>query len=681
MYRIYNQEYAILWFYAIGIAVGVLVYVLVRKGKHLNLIVIPSLLFSLGVGSFFWFKDGGTHGSGMIFFTFILIVTITTPRKYSKHMLAVVVVLQSLLVLADIYWQDLPIWGESPNRVAVYLFTVFVNLSVVWMLKYNYDIKEEKIAEFSFGLRELHRLNLSQNANHSEILVDYLKSGVELFNMESGLIIETKDGKDLITNSNKSSLKAEECLAANSSATQEIIRDNRTIFKTATAHNLKGKLKDRATSKYFIGSPLMVEEVCHGVLLFCAEDSRRKRFEDYDIELVELMAMNISRILNAKIWQERRQIADQALLLSERRFKSIYDYASVGICVCDMEGNIVMANLALQELLGFSEEELRKHTFYSISDSGDLEQLAEDLKLYEQIILGEIDYYILEKRKTTKDGHSIYISKTVSTIKDENDEVKFTVMIADDITIRKANEEKISRLNDELEIQVERMEEANKELEAFSYSVSHDLRAPLRAIDGFSKIILEDHQQEFSEESKRLLNVIITNSGKMAALIDDLLTFSRISRKVTEFKPLDFNTLVTSIIDEQALNADCFEIAKLPTVKGEIVLMKQVWSNLIGNAVKFSSKEEAPRIEIGSHEREGDYEFYVKDNGVGFNMAYYDKVFGVFQRLHTEQEFKGTGVGLAIVQKVMMKHHGKVWAESEEGKGTVFYFSLPKEKL
>lgn len=674
----YTRDYLTVGFYGIGLLVSGLIYNALRKGRYLDRIIFPSILFSLLFGIFFWFRVGGVHGGGLMFFTFILVAIIVTPRKYSRFMVILLIALQLLLVFVDVYMPDLPFWGNNPNAELVYILAILMNMFVVWMLKYNHDLKEERMAEFSHGLRELHRLNLAQKTNQQEVLSDYLKSGAQLFNMEVGLIVQMESDKPVIKYTNTTSDAVDAYLSVNNKIINQIHQAGQTGFRIGNSTNFKTESGENSGSKFFIGTPLIANNIDYGILFFCSDETKRKRFENYDIELIEIMAMNICQLLNMEVWLKNQQQADQALLLSDRRFKSIYDYANVGICVCDMEGNIVMANRALEELLGFTEEELKKHTFYSISDSDDLEELAEDLKLYEQIILGEIDHYILEKKKTTKQGKRIFISKTVSTIRDENNEVRFTVMIADDITIRKEDEEKINKLNQELAIQVEKMEIANKELEAFSYSVSHDLRAPLRAIDGFSKIILEEHNDEFSEESQRLLNVIINNSGKMAALIDDLLTFSRISRKVAEFKPIDLNVLVQNVIEEQALDKDWFILQKLPKAKGEAILMKQVLSNLIGNAVKFSSKEKTPKIEIGCNEREDGYEFFVKDNGVGFNMAYYDKIFGVFQRLHTDEEFKGTGVGLAIVQKVMMKHNGKVWAESEEGKGTIFYFYLPK---
>jgi PAS domain S-box-containing protein len=414
------------------------------------------------------------------------------------------------------------------------------------------------------------------------------------------------------------------------------------------------------------------------VLFFSSDKSPRKRFEEYETEIIELMALNISHLLDMRFWKNNQMATDHALRLSERRFRSIYDHANVGICVCDRSGKIVMANTGLQNLYGYSEEEILKSNFYSVATSGDITEMEADLYNYEKIILGEIERYSIEKKELTSDGRLIHVNKIVSAIKNEEDEVQYTVMLTDDITTRKNNEEKIKGLNTELAVQVGKLETVNKELEAFSYSISHDLRAPLRAIDGFSKIILEDQKDDFNDESKRLLGVIIKNSGKMAMLIDDLLTFSRLSRQVVEFKPIDFGAMVDDIIEEQAIDRNSMIVEKLPEAIGEKTMMKQVFSNLIGNAVKFSSKKKKPEIKIGCEEKETCFEFYVSDNGVGFNMVYYSKIFGVFQRLHTEAEFTGTGVGLAIVQKVLEKHNGEIWAESKERKGTTFFFTLPK---
>jgi len=256
-----------------------------------------------------------------------------------------------------------------------------------------------------------------------------------------------------------------------------------------------------------------------------------------------------------------------------------------------------------------------------------------------------------------------------------------------DITERKMIEDKINRMNIELEervrIRTKQLEESNKELEAFSYSVSHDLRAPLRAISGFSKLLKEEYYDKLDEEGKEYLSDITLNSVRMANLIDDLLELSRYGRKKMEKYEIQMKELFISIFEDEREHAKnpniTFNIMDIPNIKGDYALIKQVVINLISNAIKYSSKTPNPVIEIGSTVNEKENIYYIKDNGVGFDMKYAHKLFGVFQRLHNLEEYEGTGVGLAIVQRIINKHNGKVWAESEPGKGTIFYFSLPRE--
>jgi len=232
-----------------------------------------------------------------------------------------------------------------------------------------------------------------------------------------------------------------------------------------------------------------------------------------------------------------------------------------------------------------------------------------------------------------------------------------------------------------IEYKNQQLEYSNKELEAFSYSVSHDLRAPLRAIDGYTRILQEDHEKELSEEGKRVLNTILSNVKKMSHLIDDLLAFSRLNKLELIKIPIDMNSLVEEIIDELKIshiknrNID-LRILPLAPAKGDIGMIKQVWVNLISNAVKYSSKKEETIINIESAQENGNIIYSVKDNGAGFDMNYYHKLFGVFQRLHKVTEFEGTGVGLAIVNRIVSKHDGRVWAEGKVNEGATFFFSM-----
>jgi signal transduction histidine kinase len=246
---------------------------------------------------------------------------------------------------------------------------------------------------------------------------------------------------------------------------------------------------------------------------------------------------------------------------------------------------------------------------------------------------------------------------------------------------RKQAEQAIENLNADLQQQTMQLEVANKELEGFSYSVSHDLRAPLRAIDGYALMLEEDYRDRLDEEAVRYLSVIRGNSKRMGMLIDDLLAFSRLGRQDLAKGQLNMNKLVQEVIDEALLQeggkAAKIEVGQLPPAKADRALLRQVWVNLISNALKYSGKSPNPSIEVSGRTEGIENVYSVKDNGVGFSMEYVQKLFGVFQRLHRAEEFSGTGVGLAIVQRLVTRHGGRVWAEGAVNKGAKFSFTLP----
>ncbi len=228
-----------------------------------------------------------------------------------------------------------------------------------------------------------------------------------------------------------------------------------------------------------------------------------------------------------------------------------------------------------------------------------------------------------------------------------------------------------------------KLETANKELESFSYSVSHDLRAPLRAIAGFATILTEDHESQLNADARRCLDVIRTNITQMNKLINDLLGFSRLGRQTMTVSTVNMDELARFVAEEQrgsepARNIQ-IEILPLPEALGDRLLLHQVFVNLLSNALKYTQRKPSAMIEVGCNTEGSQNRYYVKDNGAGFDMRFVDKLFGVFQRLHHADEFEGTGIGLALVQRMIHRHGGRVWAEGTVGEGATFYFTLPKE--
>jgi len=346
------------------------------------------------------------------------------------------------------------------------------------------------------------------------------------------------------------------------------------------------------------------------------------------------------------------------------------------------DGIIVFANKGFEMMFGYLPGEMiGKHVSIvnAPAEMSPEETATEIIKT-----LKERGVWIGEVQNIKKDGTHFWTHANV-TIFDLPQFGEVLISVQKDITEQKNAELLIKKLNEELEEKVIRrtgqLEAANKELEAFSYSVSHDLRAPLRSVHGYTKILLEEYENKLDDEGKRICRIITSSATQMGGLIDDLLSFSRIGRSNLNPTTIDMKKLVRQLY-EGMTSPDKRErivitIGKLHKSYGDAALIGQVWINLLSNAIKYSSKKEVSEISVGSEVKGEMVIYFVKDNGVGFGMEYAHKLFGVFQRLHSEREFEGNGVGLAIVQRIINKHGGKVWAEGEVGKGATFYFSLP----
>jgi PAS domain S-box-containing protein len=395
----------------------------------------------------------------------------------------------------------------------------------------------------------------------------------------------------------------------------------------------------------------------------------------------------------AYLYNRRQKSIYEQLFLREQEFRLAQEefritLYSIGdaVITTDPGGNIRHMNMAAEKLTGWRESEASGRRFEDVFTILHEKSRAKtdhpvNRVLQEGLIIDHFNSTVL----VAKDGGEIPVVESRAIVYDQQNSISGVVLVFHDITSRKETEEQIRKLNAELENRVEerteQLKKTNKELEAFTYSVSHDLRAPLRAIDGFSAMLEIDYKNFLDDEGRRLIHVVRQNAQKMGILIDELLTFSRLGRASMNHTTIDMKEMAGSVIEELTLavkgkNME-IKVEDLLPVKGDPGMMRQVWINLISNALKFSQGKAKIKISISSIKEPDRIVYFVQDNGAGFDMKYYDKLFGVFQRLHSEKEFEGTGVGLAIVQQVITRHGGTIWADGKINLGATFCFSLP----
>lgn len=429
----------------------------------------------------------------------------------------------------------------------------------------------------------------------------------------------------------------------------------------------------RRRTRSLLCAPLLSHGELIGIL-YLENDLAAGAFTPEKVQLLELILSQAAISLeNARIFKALRE--------SEARYRRFLDIASEGIWMLGPDGRTIFVNARLTEIFGHSAEKMIGSL---VTDFMFEEDMADHLEKFGERRKGQSGRY--ERRFRHKDGHTLWTIISSSPVFDEKGHFQGAFGMITDITERKQAEAEILQLNRELEERVAQrtasLEMANKELESFSYSVSHDLRAPLRAIDGFSRILLEDYANTLDADGQRYLGLVRQGAAKMGQLIDDILAFSRMSRAELALKPVDMTSLAREVYAELLSGASerniQFSLNELPAARCDPTMMRQVMANLLGNAIKYTGGKPEAIIEMSATASDKEMTYCIKDNGAGFDMAGAGKLFGAFQRLHSSQEFEGTSVGLAIVKHIIERHGGKVWAEGKAGEGATFYFSLPR---
>ncbi|GAB6283350.1 MAG: hypothetical protein STSR0008_21140 [Ignavibacterium sp.] len=436
--------------------------------------------------------------------------------------------------------------------------------------------------------------------------------------------------------------------------------------------------------KSFISLPLIVFNKIYGVINIYSDE--KEFFNEQEIKLLDELSKDISFAVEFIKTEEERNIILENYRATNNSLEAIISASPVAIMDLDFQGNVKsIYNKTAENIFGWKKEEAIGKIPPFISKN----KITEFHSFLNQILSGKSLINIEVKRKK-KDGSDIYVLLSSSPIYDSNGKITGLIAVLNDITALKKIENDLNKLNLELEHRVKErtyeLEIANNELESFSYSVSHDLRAPLRHIIGFINLLNKRNENQLDEKGKYYFNVISESAKKMENLIEDILNFSRMSRIEMMTTEVNLQNLVYEIkndlITENKDRKINWIIHPLPIVKGDSSMLRLVLFNLISNSVKFTRKNEITEIEIGHFINEDNENvFFVKDNGVGFDTKYIDKLFGVFQRQHSETEFEGTGIGLAIVRRIINRHHGKVWAESKLNEGSTFYFTLMQEHL
>jgi len=354
---------------------------------------------------------------------------------------------------------------------------------------------------------------------------------------------------------------------------------------------------------------------------------------------------------------------------------TVFNESRVGMAIVDIQGNIVNINPALRSMFGYSEDELKQMTFVDLTHPDDIKK---DVDRFEKVIRGEISSYSIEKRYLRKDDVLIWGNLTAAGLPNpETGAIDFLIGIVDDITEKQKNRTLLEHSHHELK-------QSNAELEKFAYIASHDLQEPLRTISSFLQLLERNYFNHLDDQAIDYIQRIIQAAKRMQLMIDDLLSYSRVTTHPNTRQQIDSDTELDQVLQDmsfmiQSRDAQIVRETVLPSIYADAVQFRRVLLNLITNAIKYGPVDSPPVIRIGASESPSTWEFWIQDNGIGIDARYFERIFEVFQRLHTQAEYGGTGIGLALCKKIIEQHGGTIWVTSEQGLGSTFYFTIANE--
>ena len=370
---------------------------------------------------------------------------------------------------------------------------------------------------------------------------------------------------------------------------------------------------------------------------------------------------------------------EPGLNFGESQFRSAFEFSAIGMALAKPDGSLFEANRSLCKMMGYSHAELLKFTFQDLTHPDDLET---DLDLFRELTDGKRESYEMEKRYVHADGHIIYALLAVSAVKNNHGKIDHLIKQIQDISQIKAKELMLKRLNETIKESNDALTYKNEELENYAFVASHDLQEPLRMVTGFLSKIEKKYQHLLDEDGKKYIHFAMDGAQRMRMLILNILEYSTIAKQdESNATEVDLNLIVKEVLDDLTLKNTIdvsIQMDILPIVKGITVSMQQLFSNLISNAIKYQPAGNKPVVKISVSDKLDAWEFSITDNGIGIDARGLKLVFNIFQRLHSKEQYSGTGIGLAICKRIITNLKGRIWAESVPGKGTTFYFTIPK---